>query len=282
MSKKMKIRQIQNNLLILFILIGTINYAQDTIANEAAEMARKLQDPLANISAIMSDNDFMFKTGNDDFSFSTSIQPVKAWSFDDAGFNFIARGIIPILGLAPEAQKSIIGEPLPEGEKTTWGLSDITLQFFFSPKDDSAWKWGIGPMFSLKTRTDPKLSGAGWGAGPIAVLVGGSGNFAFSFIGGQLWSFDGTFSTAIFQPMIYYNFTNSPGLSLSYNNQWSYDWKASSGNNLTIPLGLSISKALPMAKGNGLDLGLGAYWNIARPEGAAASILRVNVAWIFP
>jgi len=37
------------------------------------------------------------------------------------------------------------------------------LQFFFSPRNDSAWKWGIGPIFSLETRTDDKLAGPGWG-----------------------------------------------------------------------------------------------------------------------
>ena len=31
-----------------------------------------------------------------------------------------------------------------------------------------------------------------------------------------------------------------------------------------------------------LDLGVGTYWNVVRPEGAAASILRINIAWIFP
>jgi hypothetical protein len=37
-----------------------------------------------------------------------------------------------------------------------------------------------------------------------------------------------------------------------------------------------------MDNGNGLDLGLGTYWNVARAEVAAASILRINIVWIFP
>jgi hypothetical protein len=95
--------------ILLLVFAITSAHAQDSPpGNEAAELAKKMQDPLGYISAIMSDNDLMFKTGNDDFSFSSSIQPVKAWSFEDAGFNFIVRGIVPILGLAPEAQKPII------------------------------------------------------------------------------------------------------------------------------------------------------------------------------
>ena len=42
----------------------------------AAEMARTLQDPLANIVAVMTDNDILFKTGDDDVSTQLQIQPI--------------------------------------------------------------------------------------------------------------------------------------------------------------------------------------------------------------
>ena len=40
--------------LIVFILM--VVHATSSFADEAAEMARKLQDPLANIKALMTDN----------------------------------------------------------------------------------------------------------------------------------------------------------------------------------------------------------------------------------
>lgn len=101
-------------------------------------MERKLQDPLANISVVMTDNDILFKSGDNETSYSFQIQPVQAWSFDDLGFNFIARGVIPILGLAAESQVPAIGDPTPAGTGMTWGLGDILTQFYFSPKTDSA------------------------------------------------------------------------------------------------------------------------------------------------
>ena len=64
-------------------------------------------------------------------------------------------------------QKPILGDEPSGGDSRTWGLSDTLLQFFFSPRTDDPWKWGIGPMVSLKTRTDSDLAGPGWGGGPF-------------------------------------------------------------------------------------------------------------------
>jgi len=54
------------------------------------------------------------------------------------------------------------------------------------------------------------------------------------------------------------------------------------GNTLTISVGLEISKTIPMLKRNSLDSGLGTFWNVVRLDEAASSILRVNVAKVFP
>ena len=76
------------------------------VADDAAEMAKKLQDPLANIKALMTDNDINFKSGTDeDPSFGIQLQPVIAVPFDDRGFNLINRAVIPLLGLAEGAPK---------------------------------------------------------------------------------------------------------------------------------------------------------------------------------
>jgi len=76
-------------------------------AQNAAEMARKLQNLLANIKMLMFDNGVDFKTGNDDTSYNFSVQPVYAIPRET--YNFIMRGVIPIVGLAPEAQNPIVG-----------------------------------------------------------------------------------------------------------------------------------------------------------------------------
>ena len=65
-------------------LLGALTLPAHAEGDAAAEMARKLQDPLASITAIMTDNDIAFRTGADgkeSTSYGFSIQPVKAFSF---------------------------------------------------------------------------------------------------------------------------------------------------------------------------------------------------------
>ena len=271
-----------NSLRVLLVMLAS---AMPSVADEgssAAEMARKLQDPLANIKALMTDNDVLFDTGQDETSYSFQLQPVYAIPFEKAGFNLVNRGVFPILGMAPGSQKPIVGEPLPPGDGLEWGLGDSMLQFFFSPRNESAWKWGVGPVLSLRTRTNERLSGPGWGAGPIAVLVGNIGeSLSTAFIGGHVWGEEDGFSTTILQPMIFYNIPGAPGWTINYSNIIAYDWNASSGNEWTVPLGLGGSKTVATKSGLGIDYLLGYYYNVARPEGAADHILKWGVSFLF-
>ena len=241
-----------------------------SLADEAAEMARKMQDPLANIKALVTDNDVSFNTGSDETSYGFQLQPIYAVPFDDQGFNLVNRAVIPILGMAPGGQKPILGEPTPPGGSRTWGLSDSLLQFFFSPKTEDPWKWGLGPMVSLKTRTNSKLAGPGWGGGPVGVLVGDIGDaISTAFIAGHVWGDEDGFSTSMLQPMLYYNLPNA--WNIHYNNMITYDWNSdtNSSDRWTVPLGLGVGKMVALKGGHGLEFTLGGYYNAARPDGVA-------------
>jgi hypothetical protein len=277
------INRISIYLMFILLSVGLSTTVKGQEGDAAAEMAKKLQDPLANITALMTDNELMFKTGNEQTSYSFQLQPVKAFSFDKIGINFIARGIIPILGMAPESQKANIGDPLPSSTDYTWGLGDIVTQFFFSPKTDKSTKWGVGPVLSWNTHTTPSLAGSGWGAGVTAVVVGGKNNISFAIIATQLWNYNGSFSTFAIQPMVFYNLTSLPGTSISYLAPISYDFKATDANAFTLPLGLSFSKVIVLGnKGHGLELLIGPYYNAIKPEGAAAWRVKWGINWALP
>jgi len=144
---------------------------------QLAEFARKAQDPLGDVKALMTDNTIAFKGGpdDDDTSYSFQLQPV--YSLDTTGkWNMLLRGIVPVVGMEPGVVAPPIGpEPRPPNG-STWGISDSVVQMFFSPKSDSVWKWGAGPQVSLDTSTSERVAGPGWGYGVAGVFFGGVGN----------------------------------------------------------------------------------------------------------
>ncbi len=233
--------------------------------------ARALQDPLANISALITDNTVVFNQGanKDQTGYDFQLQPVYAipTSF---GLNFIPRAVVPIVG-QPQADNS-----------TNWGLGDVILQSFVSPKSDSSIKWGVGPQVSLKTRNEGRLGGPGWGAGLAGVVVAtNTGDWSLAGIVNHLWAEDG-FSVTTVNPVVYYNFPSGNGWFAAYNNNITYDWKADSGQQWTVPVGLTVGKALELGNGYGLELSVGGYRLAKSPTGAGDTQAKFGVSVVFP
>lgn len=264
-------------------ILGVLIIQNTAWADSASEMARKLQDPLADIAAVMTDNNFFFSSNTKNPSISFQIQPVKAFDLPNNNVTLIARGLFPILGFAPMLERPNLSSSIPAGNSRLWGLGDIIGQFFFSPKTSSKWKWGVGPQVALKSRTKPELAGAGWGSGVAAVLAGSFGaNISSAFIINHMWGNKGTFSTSSVQPMIFYNIPSNPGMALGYNAPINYDWKNTAGSKWTIPIGASISKTFDLGNNYGLDTSLGAYSNIVKPTGAANWQINFGASVLLP
>jgi hypothetical protein len=271
---------------VAIVLAGTA-FAQEAAAtpgegsrSAAEELARKLQDPLANLRVLNTENNFDFGTGNEELSATFFIQPVYAISREK--LNIVLRGVIPLVGLAPEAQKPVVGDPLPPGTSDLWGLADSQFMAFFSPKSKSKFKWGGGPLISAPTHTDSKLSGAKWGAGPALIGVGTVGSqWTYAVIGTQVWGQDG-YSTSNLQPMLFYNIPGTDGWAINYNAMWAYNHDANKGDRWTIPLGLSVSKPWVLKSGHAIDASIGAYINVVKPDGAADWTFRWTIGLVFP
>ena len=59
----------------------------------------------------------------------------------------------------------------PGAEKTT-GVADLLHASFFTPKSSGNVIWGVGPILSLPTATDPALGSEKWSLGPALVIRG--------------------------------------------------------------------------------------------------------------
>jgi hypothetical protein len=275
------------NVAIIFIVLMITLFPIPSFADAAAEMARKLQNPLANIKALMTDHVVGFDTGTDKgTSYGLQLQPVFALDMPDKGFTLIPRAVIPIVWIEPGTRTPITGQegyPTPSGSGRVTGLGDSIVQLFFAPHTDSSWKWGVGPQVSIPTHTHDDLKGPDWGAGIAGVLVGNvTEQISFAGIAANHWGAGGKFNSAIIQPMVFYNWKSVPGAYLTYNAVISADWEADADDRWTVPLGLSIGRTFDMGGGNGLDAMIGPYKNVVRPDGAAEWTIRAQLNWLFP
>jgi len=140
--------------------------------DQAAELAKKLQNPIASLISFPLQSNFDFRIGPSDegWRYTLNIQPVIPISIA-SDWNLIVRTIIPYIhqedvfkGRARIFEEDIYGVPVevtrgprPLGHVQD-GLGDTIQSFFFSPKEPVAgWILAAGPVFLYPSATDPLL-----------------------------------------------------------------------------------------------------------------------------
>lgn len=252
----------------------------ETLAQMSAaeEMARKLADPLANIHAILTENDVFFfdaengKNRGETYSFK--LTPVWAIDVEDKGYSVIPRAVVPLNGRFRSTADSF---------GRIWGLGDIALQIFVAPKTESAWKWGIGPQFSFETRNKPQLGGIGNGIGVSGVFVGNlSSQISLAVLVSNTWSYDGKHSITSIQPFLVYNFKSVPGLYINYQQATTINWKAE-GTKVNLPIGAGIGRSWALSdRGHGFDFNFGIYFYPIRLDRAPLWSLKFSIGFVLP
>lgn len=244
----------------------------------AEDIARKLANPLANVHAILMENDVLFfdsgngqKTGE---LYSFKLTPVWAIDVDENSYSVISRAVIPLNGRFRSTTDHI---------GRIWGLGDIILQIFIAPKTESAWKWGIGPQFSFKTSRQPQLGRIGHGIGLSGVLVGNlSSQISLAILVSNSWSLDGEQGTMSIQPFLSYNFKSVPGLYINYQQATTINWKAQ-GTKVNFPIGAGIGRSWVLNdRGHGFDFHFGIYFYPIRSDRAPLWSLKFGIGFIFP
>jgi hypothetical protein len=118
---------------------------------------------------------------NDDLRTTINFQPVIPVRLTQ-DVNLITRFILPY-----------VSQPvLVPGGDTANGTSDILLSLFLSPSKAGKVIWGVGPVFSIPTTTDPMLGSGKWSAGPTGLVLKQSGPWTYGVLVNHLWSFADT------------------------------------------------------------------------------------------
>lgn len=231
----------------------------------ACQAARKAQDPLAPITALLTDNTIGYGPSSDDTTYNYQLQPVYTFEGDEA--NVILRGLV-----------SYVGVPNGVGG-TRYGFSDTVIQAFYVPEvEPGAFKLGYGLQASLDT-AERGLGGPGYGGGAALVGFGFSGDLAYGGVLGHLWGEDSFLVTTI-QPIVFYNLDDFLGGSyVGYSNTISYDWE---GEDWTVPLGATFGKTFVVAGGHAIDVNVGAFSLVDRPSGGNDWQFKFGLSWILP
>lgn len=258
--------------LALFLCTGTA-MAEEKAADNAAELAKKLQNPIANLISVPMKLDWDTGIGPEDADRSTYvIQPVIPLELNDA-WNVISRTIVPV---------HIDAESPVAGGSDTNGMGDILQSFFISPKAPTGggWIWGAGPVLSLPTGSDG-LTSDKFSIGPTAVALRQQDGWTYGALVNQLWSVSGDDDTedvnaTFLQPFLSY--TLKTHTTLGVNTESTYNWEA---EEWTVPVNLTLSQLLKVGK-QPIQLQLGYRNYVDTPSGGPDWGLRFQVTFLFP
>lgn len=242
------------------------------LGKQEADLAKQIQNPLASVVTLPFQVNWNQNVGEFDRTIANlNFQPVIP--FPGEKWNLVSRSIIPYLSVP-------IGE-----EAAQTGFGDLTTVLYASPARPGKVIWGVGPAAVLPTSSNPERLGSGKvSLGPSAVFFMGPGNWTLGAVAWQVWSVAGQAdreSVSAFTAQWFVNYNFGKGWVLGTAPIITCDWKASSGDECTIPWGAQMSKIL-MFGSRPVNLLVGYYHNSERPDGGAENQVRMQLNLIYP
>jgi len=239
------------------------------------ELAKKTQNPVADLISVPFQNNFNFNTGpRDKTTYVLNIQPVIPLNITE-DWNLITRIITPIIDVPS----------LGPGFENASGLGDINPSFFFSPAKPGHLVWGVGPTFTFPTASNKNLGTGKFSAGPTGVALLMEGPWVVGALANNQWSFAGwgekSVNSLLVQTFLNYNFSH--GWYLTTAPIITSDWTQRASQQWTVPVGGGGGKLWRVGSvGLPINTQIQAFYNAARPDFASDWQLRVQIQLLFP
>jgi hypothetical protein len=244
-------------------------------AARTAALAKAAQNPVADMISFPMQNNTNFGIGpygrdQDVLNFQPVIplHLTKKW-------NLITRTILPVVW-QPDAS-----QPTGQG---WYGLGDLNPSLFFSHAKSGKLIWGVGPALVFPTATAPQLGQGKVSAGPGVVALTTPGHWVIGALANNVWSFAGTGSRPpVNQFLLQYfvNYNMKKGWYVTTAPIITADWRASSGNQLTLPFGGGFGRIMKIGF-QPTNLQLQFFGNVKYPAGTSPWGMRFQIALLYP
>lgn len=263
----MNFKIILHIILSIFVIACSVSFAQ---SESDQELTKAAQNPIANIMSFPFQNNINYKMGPDSNRTQNilNIQPVIPLMHG----RLITRTIFPLYWNPDYTQE----------KGTNFGFGDILFTAFYSPKSEKI-TWGVGPVIQFPTGA-PDFTTGKWCAGPSFVALIMPGQWVIGGLINNIWSFAGQKNKSdvnffTFQPFINYNL---PTFYFTFSPIITANWKAESGNQWTVPLGLGLGKLIKLGGKLPVNLNASYFYNVVRPDYAPQYQVRLLAAVLLP
>jgi len=249
----------------------------DAAADDSAtELAKKLQNPIGNLTVAPFQNNTNFNAlphgGTQNI---LNVQPVVPIHLNPE-WNVIVRTILPLEW----------GSTYQRTQHVPFGVSPTTVAIALSPENPThGWVWGVGPIVQLPTITNKALGSNIWGLGPSMVVLHTSGRIVAGLSVNNIFSQGGTsgplgtaYSLLTINPFFNYNF--GEGWFLGTAPIATASW-LSGGEKWTLPVGGQFGRLIKIAGRLPVNLLTGVYYNALRPGSGATWEWRTQVTFVF-
>jgi hypothetical protein len=242
---------------------------------ELTDLAEKVQNPVAKMVSVPLQNNTSFDIGPYHRAANVlNVQPILPLALT-RNWNLINRVILPI-GYAPDINS------LTDGAS---GVGDVQWTGLVSPSEMGEVLWGVGPVLQFPTATQTVLGTGHWTVGPSVAAVWQRRPWSVGGIASNQWSYAGesgrpAVNLLTVQPFV--NFNMAEGWFLTTSPIVTANWKATSGDIWTIPIGGGVGKIFRIAS-QAMSADVQAFWNAATPNtNGAGWQARLQLGFLFP
>lgn len=263
----------------LAVAEGVVGSGSDPSSASTEEIAKKAQNPIADMISIPFQNNTNFRQGHYNKTGNLLyIQPVIPFNLSE-NWNLITRTVIPVV-----SQVRLSPTQGPE-----FGLGDINPQFYFAPSKPTPFLSGhvlagLGATFLLPTSSDNTLGAKRWAAGVTGAGVYMQGPWVVGLLASNLWSVgprNDHPNVRQLTAQYFVNYNLKDGWYIASSPVITANWTARRSDRWTVPFGGGFGRVFKVGD-QPLNASVQAFYNAVRPKGAPAWQLRFQLTFLFP